>query len=287
MNANVAVRKILLPVEFSERCRGAARYGEALACHFQAELVLLHVLTPPYAIYSGGADVAAYASVADILEERLDQARQALEAFCEAHLQPGVREVVLEGDAAGTIVEYAHQARFDLIVMPTHGYGPFRRFLLGSVTAKVLHDVDCPVWTGPHLEQAPEWQSVALRRIACAIDLEPHSPAVLGWAASMAREYGAELLIVHAVPAPPLHPHAARRPDCLKQRIEALQQELAASGEVRMETGDVPAAVTHAVRDAHADLLVIGRSRSAGVAGRLRANAYAIVRDAPCPVVSI
>ncbi len=39
--------------------------------------------------------------------------------------------------------------------MPTHGYGPFRRFILGSVTAKVLHDADCPVWTGVHLEEAP------------------------------------------------------------------------------------------------------------------------------------
>jgi nucleotide-binding universal stress UspA family protein len=42
-----------------------------------------------------------------------------------------------------------------LIILPTHGYGPFRRFLLGSATAKVLRDADCPVLIGAHMEHAP------------------------------------------------------------------------------------------------------------------------------------
>ena len=51
------------------------------------------------------------------------------------------------------IVELAHESPDQtVILMPTHGYGPFRRFILGSNTAKVLHDADCPVWTGVHLE---------------------------------------------------------------------------------------------------------------------------------------
>jgi hypothetical protein len=40
----------------------------------------------------------------------------------------------------------------DLIMMPTYGMGSFRRHLIGSVTAKVLHDVACPVWTAAHVE---------------------------------------------------------------------------------------------------------------------------------------
>jgi nucleotide-binding universal stress UspA family protein len=39
--------------------------------------------------------------------------------------------------------------------LPTHGLGAFRRSLIGSITAKVLHDAECPVWTGVHLAQAP------------------------------------------------------------------------------------------------------------------------------------
>jgi len=84
--------------------------------------------------------------------------------------------------------------------MATHGYGPFRRFLLGSVTAKVLHDAACPVWTGPHLEQAPSYRNIGFHRIVCAIDLAQRSRAVLEWAGRFAREFDAELDIVHVLP---------------------------------------------------------------------------------------
>ena len=85
--------------------------------------------------------------------------------------------------------------------MPTHGYGPFRRFLLGSVTAKVLHDAICPVWTGPHMESAPDYSTVRFQNIVCVIDLGLHSREVLCWAGGFAREFGARLSIVHAIPS--------------------------------------------------------------------------------------
>jgi nucleotide-binding universal stress UspA family protein len=50
--------------------------------------------------------------------------------------------VVLQGDPARQFVDFAHSSNTDLIVMPTHGYGQFRQFILGSITAKVLHDAD-------------------------------------------------------------------------------------------------------------------------------------------------
>ena len=58
--------------------------------------------------------------------------------------------------------------------MPTHGYGIFRSMLLGSVTAKVLHDAACPVWTGVHVEETPP-NSAAFERILCAVDLTDKS----------------------------------------------------------------------------------------------------------------
>jgi nucleotide-binding universal stress UspA family protein len=44
----LSVSRILLPVAFSDRCRGAAQYAELLARHFHAELTLLHVTVPPH-----------------------------------------------------------------------------------------------------------------------------------------------------------------------------------------------------------------------------------------------
>ena len=293
MKTKMSVSRILLPVEFSDRCLGAARCAEFLACHFHAELTLVHVVAPPYVAYG---EINAYPPAADLYTERWEESQKQLDAF-PRDTPPGlvVRRVLLDGDPAGQIVDYAHRSRFDLVVMPTHGYGPFRRFLLGSVTAKVLHDVNCPVWTGPHLEQAPDWNCLALRRIACAVNLGPHSGELLEWAASLACEFSADLVILHALPASTVSSGGYRfDPEWRMQlehdaraKIAQLQADLEIGGEVSIDVGDVPAALRDSARFHNADLLVIGRSHGTGVRGRLRANAYSILREAPCPVVSI
>lgn len=296
MTDGFAISKILLPVEFSDRCRGAARYAEAMASRFRSSIVLLHVLAPPYAVYGGAGEVSSYCSISDVLAERVSNGQAQLDSF-QREMTPDlpVSSELVEGDPARVIVEYAHAQKFDLVVMPTHGYGPFRRFLIGSVTAKVLHDVDTPVWTGPHLEDAPDWKKVAWRRIACAVDLGPHSRSVVQWAAGMASGCGARLTVVHAIAGssaavgglsfdPDWRIDVAHH---ARERIEHCLAENGIGAEIHIEIGDAPAAVPHAVQCVDADLLVIGRGASSGVFGRLRANAYAIIRESPCPVVSV
>jgi nucleotide-binding universal stress UspA family protein len=231
-----------------------------------------------------------------VADECLKQGQAQLDAFA-AEAPPGLplRPVLLEGDPAARIVEFAHAERFDLIVMPTHGYGPFRRFLIGSVTAKVLHDVDSPVWTGPHLEQAPEYNAVRWRRVVCAVDLGSHTAAVVAWSGAMAKAYGSELAVVHALPASTkelggvtFDPEwGAQAGAEARRQIAGILESLELRANIHIEAGDPPAAVRRAAEFLEADLLVIGRSITHGVVGRLRANAYAIIRESPCPVVSI
>ena len=78
-------------------------------------------------------------------------------------------------------------------MMPTHGRGPFRRFVLGSVTAKVLHDTPCPVWTSAHLdvERAPTPANMA--NILCAVDLDDTGTHTLRYAGNFARRIGHNL----------------------------------------------------------------------------------------------
>jgi nucleotide-binding universal stress UspA family protein len=183
----------------------------------------------------------------------------------------------------------------DLVMMPTQGLGFFRSFLLGSVTAKVLHDVECPVWTGIHEEDAPPLEKITWSRVLCAIDLGDRSPDVLAWAAFLAREHQAELRIVHATPA--LEAAAIGRylddefivslAAEAKSRIAALQAAVGTNATIQIARGNPRPAVTSAAKEFSADLLVIGRHNSAGIAGRLRHNAYAIIRSSPCPVISI
>src|ERR1700688_4681003 len=92
-------------------------------------------------------------------------------------------------------------------MMPTHGYGPFRALLLGSVTAKVLHDAHCPVWTGVHAEMMMAHSPDRCKRGLCALDTEvdtrvgPDGNAghILQWASEFASGQHMELIVVHAV----------------------------------------------------------------------------------------
>jgi nucleotide-binding universal stress UspA family protein len=284
--------KILLPVDFSERSTGAARYAQALARHFHAELIILHVLTPPD--YGLGALETAGAMLEEPCRKRAEQASAVLEAFMPA--EPSglkVRRIVLEGDPAKKIVDLAHDEGADVIAMPTHGCGPFRRFILGSNTAKVLHDADCPVWTGVHLEQAPALASIPFRSILCAVDLGAQSSMTLDWAAWLARQFGARLSVVHATAGVPDlgdDPQWQWRTEtraAAGRELFRLLDGVGAEADLSIEAGEPAQVICAAAARASADVLVIGRGSAAGVFGRLRTNAYAIIRQSPCPVVSV
>jgi nucleotide-binding universal stress UspA family protein len=280
-----AIKKILFPVDFSTRCIGAARYVEALAGRFQAELMLLHVVGD---------------GVRTLAEELCPGKRAELGAFLAEELKyfnPIKECVVVDdgGDAAGKIIETARAWQPDLVMMPTLGVGQFRRLLLGSTTAKVLHDLECPVWTDIHAEDAPPLEDITCRRVLCAIGLGEPTNCAVNWAAYLAAEYQAELAIVHAVPAveasaiarvwdgdflATLFKDARKRVDEIltKSRVEAI---------VFIEAGEPGKVVDTVARDFDADLIVIGRHAEAGLAGHLRHNAYAILRGSPCPVLSV
>src|SRR5688572_15172921 len=174
--------KILLPVDYSERSPEAAHYAKVLACRFRSELILAHVFELQDLI-TGSGETGWF-------EERRQESRRDLEEFqADEFRNMPVRRMLLEGDVAHAIVDLAHSEKVDLIVMPTHGYGRFRRFLLGSVTAKVLHDADCPVLTGVHVEQAAPLEPVFFRTILCAVDFDSAGERALRWAAGFAAEF--------------------------------------------------------------------------------------------------
>jgi hypothetical protein len=78
---------------------------------------------------------------------------------------------VCVGDPAEVILRAAEEERINLIVMPTRGYGPFRRFLLGSVTAKFCMTRGARVFTGKHVAGVESRSPTPDQRVACAVDL--------------------------------------------------------------------------------------------------------------------
>lgn len=273
-------KKILFPVDFSDRCASAARMVEVFVGRFQAELTLLHVLQP--------------LTYNDIPVDSASIAEQRLGSFAAGQMKHfDVRRVLLEGDPATQTVEYAEANHFDLIMLPTHGYGSFRRMIVGSVTSQVLRGATCPVWTGVHMENVPRLEDIGFKRILCAVDLEAQSCPTATWANKFAAEFGAELSFVHAVPAAkessPYQDTSAHEVLLreAREKVQAVQACTHSDGRSFVVADEVASGVCTCAARERADLLVIGRGVHDDVVGRLRANAYSIIRQSPCPVVSV
>jgi nucleotide-binding universal stress UspA family protein len=275
------LKQILFPVDFSAQSRAVAPFVTAMAKCLGADVVALHVVEIP-------------PSFAEMVEkERIEsEARAELDRFVAEELSgASVTAQLLHGDAAGGIVTYANEHDVDLIMMPTHGYGPFRAVLLGSVTAKVLHDAHCPVWTGVHAETMMAHSPERWKRVLCA--LHDEEVPLLQWASEFARGQKMELRVVHAVAGadgmwteqsdPSMYEflfHAAR------ERLAALQAQAGTKFEIMLLPGSIGNAVRNAALEFDADLIVIGRGAAQQPFGRLRSHAYSIIREAPCPVIS-
>jgi nucleotide-binding universal stress UspA family protein len=269
-------KRILFPVDFSERSSAVVPTVEAFARKFESEVTLLHVENP-------------------IPVEGASSPETVLEALASRPEFSGVnvRTRIAIGDPASEIIQFAHDQMTDLIVIPTHGYGPFRRFLVGSVTLKVLHDAWCPVWTDAHTEALPPEQP-RFRSIVCALDLTPKSHATLQWVWQFAKVHDAKVVLVHAIPllasygAEYVQPELQQQiADAATRQLDCLQRSEKTFAPVEIMTGDVADAVRIAVEAENADLLVIGRSVDDRLLGRLRTHAYSIIRHSPCGVVSI
>jgi len=285
--------KILVPVDFSRRSLGMAHYACKLGARYAAEVTLLNVIeTPCYGVPGAGLELPAFAPV---LPEWKAQHEARLASFaCKGCAGTSVTTAVVEGNPAAKIVQAAEDLGADLLTLPTHGYGVFRRLLIGSVTSKVLHDVACPVLTGAHLEEAPAVDRIHFDRILCAVDLKRDCRRVLEWASAFAADFAAQVIALNVVPMPFLPTDSvfestwfAELERLAAQQLADLCADLKISAIVRTATGSPITCAASMASEEKADLVVIGRSTDAHLGGRLRANAYGIIRQSPCPVISV
>jgi nucleotide-binding universal stress UspA family protein len=279
------IERILFPADLSDQCRAVAPRVEAMARSFHSELILLNVLEAPSGYYK---DWNAYLTLVNWEAIREDRQR-AVAAFTR-DLFKGLplKYLMEEGDPAHTIVNYARDHAIDLIMMPTHGYGPFRSLLIGSIAAKVLHDTEVPVWTSAHSTKLAT-TSARYRRILCAVDLANESIPLIQWAGEFALHCNSKLCLAHAVPGADAVDVSLQSALFSKARMDLvkLQQSAGVDGETCIAGGSVGEVIRHAAIQHQADVVVIGRGHLSETLGRLRTNAYSIIRQSPCPVISV
>ena len=153
-----AIRRILVPTDFSPHSNEATAWAADLAGRYGSAIVLVHVYQPVSMILPEGFVLKSAEEIADLLHS-LDAALAEAKGQL-ARIAPGVAidSVLLQGTPFAEIVRHARENGFDLIVLGTHGRTGLSHVVLGSVAEKVVRKAHCPVLTvrGPEqpLEQA-------------------------------------------------------------------------------------------------------------------------------------
>lgn len=154
-------RTVVAAIDFSETSDDALLIACQLASSHGSELHLLHVIPDArqqaWSIEAPGLDFSALQQ-----ESIADAERMLGERALPVTTPPPavVRKVVAGMPASREIAQYAATHGADLIVVGSHGYGPVRRLVLGSVADRVVRMAPCPVLTVPHQTlraTSPEW----------------------------------------------------------------------------------------------------------------------------------
>lgn len=144
-----AIRKILVPSDFSEPSRAALDYAAELAAPLGASIDVLHVWEPPTFIPPVSLPEAGVADVS-LIELFRKNAENALVQFVQEAKKRGLAlhaSFAEVGPPGHTIAEFARKREYDLIVMGTHGRTGLSRVFMGSVAERVVRHASCPVLT--------------------------------------------------------------------------------------------------------------------------------------------
>lgn len=140
------IKKILVPIDFSDYSKNALRYAVDFACHFHAEIILVYVVEP--VIYP--ADFSMGQAALPAMDVELNtRAKEELDNLArnEIGAETSVVSIVKAGKPFMEIIDTAIETDVDLIIIATHGHTGVEQILFGSTAEKVVRKAPCPVLT--------------------------------------------------------------------------------------------------------------------------------------------
>lgn len=266
----------------------AFSFALAQACEFGADLILFHAYDTLIAAASETSGVRYYDYSAAARAET-----EHLEPLARRVRQAGIRcEVVARaGLAADQILAFLRERGIDRVVMGTHSPGPIGKLLVGSVAEAVLRNASVPVCiVGPDVVDGA-YRNFATRTVLCAVSLQEASHVVAGFAAELAAQHGASLILQHV-----LRPQD--REEFANHTVEEMEGYLLSlvpahlqeciSVQTVIVSGDPTEELLYQSRAQMADLMVLGAQGASAFAAITRHGVvYKVLAHSHCPVITI
>jgi nucleotide-binding universal stress UspA family protein len=286
----VRFRKILCPIDFYSASRRAFEYALKLAENYEASLELLHVVSPIIPSVYGSA-----VSLSDLTTEFQSQATKQLKVFrsrVEKKHLPVNAEVVI-GDVDAEIRRAIALRKPDLVVVGTRGRRGFERWVLGSVTERLIRH--CPV---PLLvigsNGANRMVPPAIARMVVTTDFSAGTADAMNYAFSIAGESQSKVTLLHVINDASTDLNAKTREPLLRTirtELESLVPEEArvwCDVRTKIETGTPWRAILKTIQSEKPGLLVMN-VHGKGMLERALVGSTAdrVLRGSCCPVLLI
>ena len=178
--------KILIPTDFSDYSRAAFQYGISLATKFGSNIILLHVIEPPY-------------NFATTMENTLEKLKENANDELKEWAEKGIREkkvtvdTVLEtGMTISSILDSVREKDIDLVIMGSKGETGFAKILFGSVATDIMLHSTVPVLTVP-----VEMDSFEMNSILFTTDLREKDFESLKEVVKLAKSFNSNIDVLH------------------------------------------------------------------------------------------
>lgn len=214
--------RILVPLDGSELAQIALPYAQKLAGVLGSQIILIYI--------SESADDRYHHMHQFYLQQMVEATKQNAERYLDKRegITIKVDSVILVGDPAEEIVDYAGKEDIGLIVMSTHGRSGIKRWAMGSVAEKVLRATKQPMAIIRAKGARPDMlgERSILSKILVTLDGSKESEAVIPYIEELASKLQVEIILLQVI-APDYHIYAAGGPEYgiyAEQQIESMKK---------------------------------------------------------------
>jgi nucleotide-binding universal stress UspA family protein len=277
----VAIRNIAIATDFSPWSDSAMQHALLVARWYGAAVHILHTVR-----------LSEFSLVPDILVPLDDLAdRDCKDLIARLHASHSLDNLEyrcwnLHGEVASVFEDFVRDQNIDLMVLGTRGRSGISKLLLGSVAHEIFRCVSCPVLTvGPWSRGVS--RQLRLKNVLFATDLSSPTVMAMPYVISAAKMWRAGIDVLHVC--------STNSSGC-EQRMEVYRNALQAMNgnqpQLSIRSHVVPGAPSSTVLDFacknKADLIVLGLENHRSLyGGPPLSHSYEVVREAPCPVLSV